>query len=1022
MKPLLLTLQAVGPYAGRQTIDFRAVLDSGLFGIYGATGSGKSTIFSAMTFALFGEAARSEQHAATLRSDHADAGLLTEVELVFESAGRTYRIVRQPEQTRPAKRGGGETKEAHKAWLFDVTGLDLDKLNDANTGKVLAETKIKIVDDAIEKLLGYRAAQFRQIVLLPQGRFEAFLSADTKERLEILRDLFDVTLYRRLTDRLKADADAAERKVAAARAVCIARLSAENFATMDALAEGISDAEIRHRDQSGAAAKAKAEWDAALQAYQAAAQTDAQFVEHRAAEQNLATLDASRPEIDALTARLKLARIVASLADAASARDTSRTDVDAAHKRQTAAADRLKKAEAETHRAKQTRDGLAQQSAAIESKKSELHTLRDHANRLATSETLRSTATAAQTKAHESATAVDAAKSTLATLTSRKDATAKALTAAQSAQVQRSQLNATASHLRERLTAAKAYEDATQKASAAQTSLQRAEADRASAATSHQTAQATFATAEQALLKNHAAHLAVHLTPGEPCAVCGSPDHPAPARGTSGSQRLDENYTRAKATLDAARARANEAATHFEIAKQTLTERQAALAALTPPERTAAALTTELQSIEANLSRLGAPADEAALSASLGKLDSELAAAMAFLERAQVAERDAAKSAAAAQQSLDDSIAAIPSNLREANALQSAIATLSQAIANFDRDTQAAALADQNATAQHAAALRETETIAAEVTRLAVHLTRVEQNFADRLAANGLTAAEYDRRKADVVMIPELEKRIRHHEDQRAAAVDRLQRAAAAIASLIRPDLTALASARDTAANAFDTLNTAATEAAARLAQLRKLQTDLAAEGQRLDALEKEAAPLRELSEAFSGKTYQKIDLETFAISTLFDRILEAANLRLGPMTRGRYSLMRETAGQGNARRGLGIAVEDTYTGRQRPTSTLSGGETFIAALALALGLSDVVESAHGAVRLDTIFIDEGFGSLDSENDGGTLETVLQTLQDLVGTTRAVGLISHVPLVQQAIPNGFFVTKTPGGSHIEVRA
>ena len=1021
MKPLLLTLQAVGPYAGRQTINFRAVLDSGLFGIYGATGSGKSTIFSAMTFALFGEAARSEQHAATLRSDHADAGLLTEVELVFESAGRTYRIVRQPEQIRPARRGGGETKETHKAWLFDVTGLDLDTLSDTNPGKVLAETKVKIVDDAIEKLLGYGAAQFRQIVLLPQGRFEAFLSADTKERLDILRDLFDVSLYRRLTERLKADADAAEKKVAAARAACIARLSAENFSTMDALAEGIADAEIRHRDQSNAAAKAKAEWDAALHAYQAAAQTDAQFIEHLTAEQNLATLDASRPEIDALAARLKLARIVASLADAASSRDAARTDVDAAHQRQTAAAERLNRDEAEAQRAKKTRDALAQQSAAIETQNTDLPTRPDHAARLAASEPRRCAATDAQMKARESSTAVETAKAKLATLTSRKDATTKALTAAQSAQVQRLQLNATASHLRERLAAAKAYEDATQKASAAQTSLQRAEATSATAATALHQAQTAFAAAETALLENHAAHLAAHLTPGEPCAVCGSPDHPAPARGTSGSQRLDETYALAKATLDTARTRANEAGTQLEIAKQALTESQAVLAALPPPERSSAMLATELQAIEANLSRLAAPADVTALSASLETLDPDIAAAKTSLERAQDAERDHAKSAAAAQQSLDDSMAAIPSHLRDATTLQAAITKLGKAISDFDRDTQAAALADQTAAAKHAAALRESETIAAEVERLAAHLTRVESSFADRLAANGLTAADYDRRKSDVPEIPNLEARIRQYDDLRAAAADRLERAAAAIATLTRPDLTSLASARDTAANAFDALNTAATEASARLVQLRKLQSDLAAEGHRLDALEKETAPLRELSEAFSGKTYQKIDLETFAISTLFDRVLDAANLRLSPMTRGRYSLVRETEGKGNARRGLGIAVEDTYTGRQRPTSTLSGGETFIAALALALGLSDIVESAHGSVRLDTIFIDEGFGSLDSENDGGTLETVLQTLQDLVGTTRSVGLISHVPLVQQAIPNGFFVTKTPGGSHIEVR-
>ena len=129
-----------------------------------------------------------------------------------------------------------------------------------------------------------------------------------------------------------------------------------------------------------------------------------------------------------------------------------------------------------------------------------------------------------------------------------------------------------------------------------------------------------------------------------------------------------------------------------------------------------------------------------------------------------------------------------------------------------------------------------------------------------------------------------------------------------------------------------------------------------------------------------------------------------------------------EAEGRGNARRGLGLSINYAYTGRQRPASTLSGGETFIAALALALGLSDVVESTRGNVRLDTIFIDEGFGSLDADSDGGTLEQVLETLQDLVGQNRAVGLVSHVPAVQQAIPNGFWITKTASGSEIEMRS
>ena len=355
MKPLILILQAIGPYAGRQSVDFRTVLDSGLFGIYGATGSGKSTIFSAMTFALFGEAARSEQHATSLRSDHADASLLSQVELIFEAGGRTYRIVRQPEQTRPAKRGGGETSESHKAWLFDVTDIDLGKVSDSNPGKVVAESKVTLVNEAIKKILGYGAAQFRQIVLLPQGRFEAFLSADTQERIRILRDLFDVSLYRRLAESLKSRSDAAEKEVAAARTGCTARLTAEEFETMEQLGQGIAEAEHRHRDLRDAAAKAKSEWDAAVAAFQAAAQTDARFREHFEAQAELARIHSTRNEIAATESRLKLARVVASLADAAAARDTARREASDASARHAQAADRLKANEAQGGRLRDPR-------------------------------------------------------------------------------------------------------------------------------------------------------------------------------------------------------------------------------------------------------------------------------------------------------------------------------------------------------------------------------------------------------------------------------------------------------------------------------------------------------------------------------------------------------------------------------------------------------------------------------------------------------------------------------------------
>ena len=206
-------------------------------------------------------------------------------------------------------------------------------------------------------------------------------------------------------------------------------------------------------------------------------------------------------------------------------------------------------------------------------------------------------------------------------------------------------------------------------------------------------------------------------------------------------------------------------------------------------------------------------------------------------------------------------------------------------------------------------------------------------------------------------------------------------------------------------------------QAVSRCTGLKTLQASLAGEIKKINKVESDTACLRELAALFSGSNSGRIDLETFAIGAMFDQVLQAANLRLGPMTNGRYSFERAFEGKGTAKRGLDINVYDVHSGKARPTTSLSGGETFQAALSLALGLSDVVESTNGSIKLDAIFIDEGFGTLDSD----TLDQVLQTLQDLIGEHRAIGLISHVDLVKRAIPNGFSIMKTPSGSYVETR-
>ncbi len=315
MKPLRLTMQAFGPYAQREVVDFTDAMKAGLFGIYGPMGAGKSSIFSAISFALFGEAARGDQDTGSLRSDHAAADLQTEVELVFEVGQKRYCIRRRPDQMRPAQRGGGETREAHSASIFDATGMSLDAITATTPGKVIVEKRVSEVGGYVVRLLGYGAAQFRQIVLLPQGRFETFLLAKTEERVRILRELFDVSLYRELAARLKEDAKDARTAIAQAIAIHQELLTREGGSSLGDLATFAITADA---DATSAEIAAKAADGVALTAATALADArhvDKDFVECEAAQNAANGLNARAASFASKREQLDGAVLAEGLAD-----------------------------------------------------------------------------------------------------------------------------------------------------------------------------------------------------------------------------------------------------------------------------------------------------------------------------------------------------------------------------------------------------------------------------------------------------------------------------------------------------------------------------------------------------------------------------------------------------------------------------------------------------------------------------------------------------------------------------------
>ncbi|MDH7639973.1 AAA family ATPase [Sphingomonas oryzagri] len=1023
MRPIRLTISAFGPYAGTEQVDFREATDAGLFGIYGPTGSGKSSIFSAMTFALFGEGAKREQSIATMRSGHADADQPTEVSLLFEIGERRYYIRRQPDQTRPKKRGDGETTESHKAWLFDATEVPVEEVTADNCGVVLAETKVGEVARLVKELLGYGVEQFRQIVLLPQGRFERFLVADSNERVAILRELFDVSVYRRIAERMKEQAASARRDFDDGHRIMAQRLADAGFASTDELETGIAEAGVTVDDRRAKAVLAETAARDAEKAHLEAERIEGLFAGVERADRRMAELEEGRPAIEALEVVVARAQKAQRAVDL----ETRVTELRRAHGNAVVEEERIREAArlaTEKHaqfeaaavrerREAEQIDGLLVRAAEVERHRAALVGAGD----------LKADHEAKHGKLDVAQTGFDRADAEKTRLDGLVASLAGRIDSAQKANVRRSDLTANLATAVGEQREAKAHADAGRKASEAKTGLDGLVKAHADALALVGPLRDQAADAERAFIGAQAQVLAdMHLVDGEPCPVCGSAEHPSPARGEGDPRRLETEMRSAREASDAAVRRESLAEAAVKAAGDALADRQADLALLPQPRIGLKEADAEVARLKSEIATLGTATDVADLETQsaeakrlLGIATTDLAAALDGLQRAKTDEAVSARSYADAIESVPVPLRAEGAVDEEARKIAGAVTKLREKLAEAEDGLRKAATDRDTAAAKVAGAVDA-------VAKAEVEATKAVTAFGSRLTELELDPDQYAVGREAIPHIAAHEARIGAFRKDFALSDAQAAAARASVGGLERPDTVATAGARDVARGEAATARGVAADAEAARKVLEDLRGSLRDQLERLAKLEEESGPLRALAEAFVGDNVMRTPLETFAIGAMFDHVLDAANLRLDPMTAGRYRLVRDVESVGGrTKRGLDIRVHDIQTGRAREISTLSGGETFIAALSLALGLSDIVEMSHGRIRLDTIFIDEGFGSLDTENDGGTLDLVLQVLQEIVGKSRAVGLISHVPLVQQAVPNGFSIVKTVDGSRVERR-
>jgi exonuclease SbcC len=980
-------MTAFGPFASTVSVDLDALAASGVFLLYGQTGAGKTTLLDGLGFALFGRVPGARNAAKRLRSDHAAPGVRTEVQLEATLSGRRMRITRAPAQERAKARGTGTTLEQARVLLEEHVDGDWATMS----------TRVGEADLEIADLVGMSAEQFFQVVLLPQGDFAQFLRASSVDRAEVLQKLFGTERFadvegwlgnrRRTTSEEVAVARGSlSRVVAAIAEVAQAPEPSEGAACLDAPAPPERDwaAELLSTsgDAESLAAQAVSDATVVRDVCRAAAEGAVRLAglqsRRAAALTRRDELDASQPALVQLQAELDAAVRAESAAPVLA---------EVAHRRQVR--DQALGAEV------LARSGLAAVGLEVDGGTVELRRTassgRERSGRL---EALRAVDLARQAAVGEASLARDeltdalaasaASEIVLAGLPAKREAAAVLLTSARAAVAAAPGVTAA----RDRLVALRPDLVA----------LAQVVARLGALGEEHLSARETALSLavkandlRAASVNSMIARLAFALEDETPCPVCGALDHPDPSLlQDEGVSSDDEERARVAAESAQAAVAEVEARLAADQATAAALRDRVGAATLASVDAQVAALDVELAVLEVEAG------SSVTAEAALGRLDQErveaTSAVVAASERADAADRRAEeadrRAAAAAAQlegeldgalDVDSAVAAALALVDAADAAVVAAEALSAAQAELDR---AIGAAERSCAAAGFGSAEDALDAARDVAWRADAALRLRE------------AADAAARVAEALADPELD-----------------------VALSPEAPVTVTAEALTDADGRLGSAVGVLAECRQRRSSLERLLPTLEAELDALGPLEARAREVRSLADLCAGQGANglKMTLTSFVLAARLEEVAEAASVRLLRMTQGRYSLVHtDGAARGGQRSGLGLLARDGWTGQDRDTSTLSGGETFLASLALALGLADVVSAEAGGSRIGALFVDEGFGTLDED----TLDDVMDVLDGLREGGRIVGLVSHVAELRQRIPAQVQVVKTRTGSDV----
>ena len=1020
MKPISLTIEAFGPYRDSVTLDFSALQDHSMFLISGPTGAGKTSILDAMVYALYGEPSGEVRKTDAIRSDFAEPQRMTRVDFSFAIGEAQYRVERLPKQWVAKKRGTGMREQNASATVYEMKDGEW---------KVIATSAVAI-RDTIQRIIGFRKDQFLQVVLLPQGEFRKLLVASTSEREELLHTLFRTELYRKLQDALKAAYDDAKAGIEAnltKQSALIQSiphdedtpvLTAQHVRELLANREPHRDELVVKRDEAVAEVEQfnalRKEWAVYNQAQQSLTEATSTLDLVKAREGERSSL---REKVQFLTSLTPSYELYKQFSDKQCVLKTLETALSETKKG-------VETASQQESKCTEAHEVLVSQAETIQAKRTTLAQLKQQSEKfdelaLLNQELITLKGNLEKQDCEKSDAALQAqhklvADLEIALVEERKQfqANSKALESIP--------------HIQEQLSQLQRYSELLGQKEKIQNDIDAKDRSLAAIDESVKISKVQLERLEHLMAEGRAFELVHLVVDDEPCPVCGSTEHPQLASKPE-LYPTKEEIEEARAVRDGSlQKQASEIGQ-----KETLVIRLHELDEAVKDQVSKLKLSIDgfledaFESFQQDLlSHMGQlttlRSNTEQLSKTIATNEDELSGAKETLAKLETAHKELLESLhdleiqiSSVQAKIDALSKILPTT--DLDAWHKQIESLETEINAYDEQVKVCKINLEAAREQLNAKRGRLETLSAQVQEETNNLDVTYKEYTKSLQSTSLCEDDFVEVLGDYKALDTFRTELHALDEAFNKAQAVYDAALKVVKSIVEPSATVSDEVYDAAVERRDTLvgNLAAWDK-----ETKHIEATLAS----LEELEKAMGEAREevtflsrLNDLANGgeQGFKNVTFERYVLGAILDEVVYAANLRLQKMSRSRYSLERsDYTGGGRGKQGLDLAVMDAFTGQSRPANTLSGGETFLASMALALGLADVIQSYAGGIHMDTMFIDEGFGTLDPD----TLELAMETLVKLQSSGRLIGMISHVPELKTRIPAHLEVTRGDDGS------